>query len=72
MRRINRRVVMVGAVLIGLAAAFFFAMGAMAPKSNDPAAMLRTVGEVSGVLAGVGLVMIVLGLVGKKSIGTRN
>ncbi len=58
---------MVGAVLIGLAAAFFFTMGAMAPNSNDPAAMMRTVGEVSGVLAGLGLVMIVLGLVAKKA-----
>jgi hypothetical protein len=50
---------MAGAVLIGLAAVFFFAMGAMAPKSNDPAEMMRTVGDVSGVLAGPGIVMIV-------------
>jgi hypothetical protein len=66
MRRVNRRVTIVGAALVALAAAFFIGMWTVAPRSNDPAAMMQTVGEVAGVLAGLGVVMIVFGLIGKK------
>jgi CHASE2 domain-containing sensor protein len=65
-RRANLRVVITGAVLIALAATFFVGMLAtLAPKSNDPAAMMQTVGEVAGVLVGLGAVMMVVGLIGK-------
>jgi len=37
-----------------------------APKSNDPAALMQTVGTVSGVVGGISLVMIIVGLIGKK------
>ena len=40
-------------------------MMSIASKSNDPKAMMETVGQVSGVGIGVALVMIVLGLRGK-------
>ena len=66
MRRTNWRLVIVGGVLIVLAAGFFLVMLGMAPKSNDPKTMLQTVGEVGGVVGGIALAMIVAGLVGKK------
>ena len=47
----NKRIIIVGEVLVGLAAAFFFGMSTIAPKSNDPVAMMQTVGEVAGVVA---------------------
>jgi hypothetical protein len=59
-------VVIVVAVLIVLAAAFFLVMAAISPKSNDPAALVQTVGQVSEVLVGLGFVMLIFGLIGKK------
>ena len=66
MRQKNMRLVIVGAVLAVLAVGFFLYMMGMAPKSNDPQAMLTTVGQVSGVVGAIGLVMIAVGLIGKK------
>ncbi|HEX4533991.1 MAG TPA: hypothetical protein VH000_07155 [Rhizomicrobium sp.] len=67
MRQKNWRLVIVGSVLILLAIAFFFGMEiGLAPQSNDPAAMMETVGQVSGVLIGISVVMIAFGLIGKK------
>ncbi len=61
------RIVIVGAILLALAAMFFLGMMTMAPKSNDPVAMMQTVGQVSGVVGAIALVMIVMGLIGKKA-----
>jgi hypothetical protein len=66
MRRKNWRVIWTGVGLIVLASAFFLGMMTMIPHSNDPAGMMREVGEVSGILCGLSLVMIIFGLVGKK------
>ncbi len=66
MRAKNWRLVIVGAVLILAAPAFFFFMLTMAPKSNDPAALMQTGGRVAGVVGGLGLVMLVVGLIGRK------
>jgi hypothetical protein len=66
MRQGNWRVVIVGCVLIIVAAAFFISMMTIAPKSNDPATLMRTVGQVAGAVGGLSLVMIVFGLIGKK------
>jgi hypothetical protein len=63
---VNLRVVITGALMIVLAVAFFFGMGTAAPKSNDPAAMMQTVGTVSGAVGGIGLVMILFGTLRKK------
>ena len=60
MRCRNLRVVIVGAVLVVLAAAFFLVMAAISPKSNDPAALMETVGQVSGVLVGLDFVMMIV------------
>ena len=67
MRKQNWRIVIVGVVLAFLSLAFFLFMLTMASKSNDPAAMMRTVGTVSGVVSGISLVMIIAGLVGKRT-----
>jgi len=66
MRRRNWRIVIVGTVLIFAAAGFFLYMLSIASKSNDPAAMMQTVGEVVGVVGGLSLAMIIVGLIGKK------
>jgi hypothetical protein len=66
MRRKNLRIVIVGGVLIVLAVAFFLFFLSIASKSNNPAELMRTVGTVSGVVAGIAVAMIVAGLVGKK------
>ena len=56
----------VGIVLLMAAPAFFFFFLSIAPKSNDPAVLMQTVGQVSGVVGAIGLVMLLFGLVGKK------
>ena len=66
MRRKNWRIVIVGFFLIVVGVAFYFFMLSFASKSNDPAALMRTVGEVVGVVGGLSLVMIIMGLIGKK------
>jgi len=68
MRRRNLRVVIVGAVLMVLATGFFLVMAAISLKSNDPAALMDTVGQVSGVLVGLGFVMIIFGMIGKRGV----
>jgi hypothetical protein len=67
MRRKNMRLVAVGSVLIVLAIAFFLFFLSIAAKSNDPAALMRTVGTVSGVVIGIAVAMIAVGLIGKES-----
>ena len=67
MRQKNWRLVIVGGVLIVLAAGFFLFMMGIAPRSNDPAALMTTVGQVAGAVGGLSLVMIVIGLIGKKT-----
>jgi hypothetical protein len=67
MRKRNWRVVIVGIVLIVLAVLFYLFMLSTAPKSNDPVALMQTVGTVSGVIGGLAVVMILVGLIGKKT-----
>ena len=57
----NLPVVVTGAAMVVLALAFFFCMGIAAPRSNDPAAMMPTVGMASGAVGAVGVAMIVFG-----------
>jgi hypothetical protein len=58
----NIRVIAAGAILIVLAAGFFFYMSTFMSRSNDPVELMRTVGTVSGGGAGLGLAMIVVGM----------
>jgi hypothetical protein len=67
MRQVNRRVVITGAVLIAAAIGFFLYMTSIAGSSNNPKALMETVGQVSGVAGAIGVVMIVFGIRGKKA-----
>jgi len=66
MRQPNKRVVLTGAGLIAAAIVFFLYFLSIASKSNDPKALMETVGQVSGVAGAIGVVMIVLGLRGRN------
>ncbi len=66
MRRTNWRVVIVGLILIVAAAAFFLGMETTAPISNNPVELMTTVGQVSGAVGAIGLVMMVFGLIGRR------
>ena len=66
MRRKNWRIVIVGFVLIVISVAFYVLMLSIASKSNDPKALMRIVGQVAGTVVGLSLVMIIIGLIGKK------
>ena len=67
MRRRNIRVVIVGFFLMVLALGFFLYMRSMASTSNDPVSLMQTVGTVTGVVTGISLVMIIAGLIGKRT-----
>jgi hypothetical protein len=67
MRTKNWRLIIVGVVLLAVACMFFLTMLDMVPRSNDPAALMRTVGQVSGVVGGLSIAMIIVGLIGKKA-----
>ena len=62
----KKRLIIVGLVLVVLAAAFFCYMLSIASRSTDPKALMQIVGQVSGVVGGIGIVMSVIGLIGKK------
>lgn len=66
MRQKNMRLVVTGAAAMVLAVGFFVGMGTLAPKSTDPVALMQIVGQVSGVVGGIGLVMMVFGLIGRR------
>jgi hypothetical protein len=66
MREPNWRLVIVGTVIIVLAIAFFAGMALMAGRSNDAIAMMQTVGTVSGAVGGLGAVMAVFGIIGRR------
>ena len=67
MRQRNMRLVYTGAGMIVLGIGFFLFMMTVAHKSNDPVSMMRTVGQVSGVVCGIALAMIIFGFIGKKT-----
>lgn len=61
------RLSITGIVLMAAAVAFFLGMQTIAPKSTDPVELMRTVGQVSGAAGGIGLVMVIIGLIGRRS-----
>ncbi len=67
MRQKNWRVIITGVILAVLALGFYYLMLTIAVKSTDPVALMQTVGTVSGIAGGIGLVMITFGLIGKKT-----
>lgn len=67
MRRRNMRIVIVGFVLMVVAVVFFLFMRSIASTSNDPVSLMQTVGTVTGVVTGISVVMIIAGLIGKRT-----
>jgi hypothetical protein len=67
MRQRNWRMVIGGFVFLILAISFFLFMSTIASTSTDPVELMRTVGSASGVVGGMSVVLILLGLVGKKT-----
>lgn len=64
MRQRNMRAVIVGLVLIIGAIGFFLYMMTLRASSNDPVALMRIVGQTSGVVVGLGFVMLIVGFLG--------
>jgi len=67
MRQRNWRMVIGGFMLLVLALGFSFFMLSIASISTDPAELMRIVGGASGTVGGVSIVLILVGLIGKKS-----
>jgi hypothetical protein len=67
MRQKNWRVILVGFVLTVIALGFNFFMLTIASNSTDPAALMQTVGTITGGVVGISIVMILIGLIGKRS-----
>ncbi len=67
MRRKNWRMVMGGFIFLVFALGFFFFMLSIAASSTDPETLIQTVGTVAGAVGGISLVMIIIGLIGKKA-----
>lgn len=67
MRRRNWRVVLAGVLLIVMAVVFYNMMLTVAPRSTDPLEMMGIVGSVSGSAVGISVVMIIIGLIGKRA-----
>lgn len=66
MRQKNWRLVIAGCFFIATALGFYFFMLSIAPNSTDPVMAMQIAGRVTGIVAGVSLVMILVGLIGKK------
>jgi len=66
MRQKNWRMVITGFVLTVIALGFYLFMLSIASTSTDPVVLMQTVGTVTGVVGGISLVMIIIGLIGKK------
>jgi hypothetical protein len=66
MRQRNWRLVLTGFLFLLLAAGFFLFMTPLAGSSTDPVEFMRLIGQVSGVVGGVSVFLILFGLIGKK------
>lgn len=66
MRQQNWRFVLAGGMLIVFAVGFFLIMLSIVHQSNDPAGMMRIVGQLSSGAIGLAAVLIVAGLIGKE------
>lgn len=67
MRKRNWRFVLAGFFLLLVAAGLFVGLSALASQSTDPVMVVQTAGQVSGIASGIGIVLIIAGLIGKKS-----
>jgi hypothetical protein len=72
MRTKNWRMIIGGLIFAVLALLFFFGMMGMAGRSNDPAGMMQTVGEVSGVVGTIGIALFIAGLLGWQGLSKKS
>jgi hypothetical protein len=70
-RQKNWRLIIGGLVFIAGAAAFFWGMAGEMPRSTDPSGMMHDVGQVSGVVAAIGLALVVAGLLGWQGLSKK-
>lgn len=66
MRQRNWRLVIVGIFFIVIAFAIFLFVPSLGAYSTDPVEFTRIIGNVSEVIIGVSVALIVIGLIGKK------
>ncbi|MCC7119526.1 MAG: hypothetical protein IT310_13460 [Anaerolineales bacterium] len=66
MRKKNWRLVIAGCLFIALALGFYFVMLSVAPNSTDPVMAMQIAGKVTGIVAGVSVVVMFIGLIGRK------
>lgn len=66
MRQIKWRAIIGGVLFMIFAVAFYFIMLANVGRSTDPQEMMRLVGQISGFVFGLSIVLIIIGLIGKK------
>jgi hypothetical protein len=59
--------VIAGALLLVMALVFYDIMATTAPQSTDPVEMMGIAGSISGAAIGIGVMMILIGLVGKRA-----
>jgi protein-S-isoprenylcysteine O-methyltransferase Ste14 len=67
----NLRLIIGGLVLVLFAVVFFLFGVQMIPRSNDPAAMMQTVGQVCGVVGTLGLLLAIAGLLGWQGLSKK-
>ena len=66
MRKRNWRFIVTGLVVLMAAIGVFLGMLVLVPRSNDPVTLMQTAGQVSGAIATIGIVLIILGYIGRK------
>lgn len=58
MRQRNRRIVIVRGVLLAASVTYSLRILSMAPKSNNPVTMMRSAGQVAGIVGGLSIATI--------------
>ena len=71
MREKNWRLIVSGPLFIAGAVACFWIMTAQMARSTDPGGMMRDVGQVCGLVATVGLALLVAGLLGWQGLSKK-
>ncbi|NUQ85191.1 MAG: hypothetical protein HUU11_10795 [Anaerolineales bacterium] len=67
MKKRNWRLAITGFIFGVLAIVSFVVATPLASSTTDPQEFMRLIGQVAGAVGGVSLVMVVVGLIGKKS-----
>ncbi len=71
MRQKNWRLISGGLVFMAFAGVFFWVMAGQMSRSTDPSGMMQDVGQVSGVVATIGLALLVAGLLGWQGLSKK-